>query len=57
MKSDRYTKVVLTVIAMCLVYQVSSDIVSKAYAQQTMSVNIVSVGGIYQPGVLSVHAQ
>ena len=44
--NDRYTKAVLTVIAVCLVYQVGKELVSPAVAQgRVQEVNIVGVGG------------
>ena len=48
--SDRYTQLLLTIIATCLVYQVSKDILSTANAQATMNVNIVAVGYRYIVG-------
>ena len=55
--TDRYTKFVLTVIALCLVYSTGKDLIGAAQAQSTVPVNIISVGGIYTAGVLPVHAQ
>lgn len=50
MKIDAYTKIVLTVIAGCLVYMVGKDLalVPSAYAQDSVpvtAVNIVEIGG------------
>lgn len=47
MKSIRYLKAVLTVIAVCLVWICLRDvvIVKPAHAQGTMDVNISGVGG------------
>lgn len=50
MKSDPYTKFILTVIASCLVYMVAKDIsvVRVAHAQSggTVDVNIAKVAGV-----------
>jgi hypothetical protein len=62
MKTDLFTKVVLTVIASCLVYFVAKDlsIVQVAHAQsgQTIDVNIVQVAGakISNNGMVSYDA-
>ncbi len=47
MQSDRYLRVVLTVIAVCLVWICLRDVavVKPAYAAGTMDVNIASIGG------------
>ncbi len=49
MKTDVYTKTVLTVIACCLVYIVGRDIrlVDNSYAQTgaTVDINITQIGG------------
>ena len=41
MKIDLYTKVVLTIIALCLLTLAAKDFVLPSYAQHTMDVNIV----------------
>ena len=48
MKTDLYSKVVLTVIAGCLFYNVVKDIVGPAWAQTDtpVDVNIAAVNGI-----------
>ena len=43
--TDRYTKIVLTIIAVCLVWISVRDTAPSAYAQGTMDVNIVEVAG------------
>ena len=42
---DRYTKFVLTIIAVCLVWIAARDTAVPTYAQGTMDVNIVEVAG------------
>jgi len=44
MKIDAYSKIVLTIIAGCLVYSVIKDVIQPAYAQTPMPVNIVQIG-------------
>lgn len=44
MKTDAYTKAVLTIIASCLLYAVIKDAVQPAYAQTPIPVNIVQIG-------------
>lgn len=55
MKTDAYTKVVLTVIACCLLYFVIRDatVVPPAHASTVVDVNIVKVAGntIYEAAV------
>jgi len=41
MKIDLYTKVVLTIIAICLLALAGKDFVLPSYAQNTIDVNIV----------------
>ena len=43
--TDRYTKIVLTIIAVCLVWIAARDTAVPAYAQRTMEVNITEVAG------------
>jgi hypothetical protein len=47
MKTDIYTKTILTIIAICLLYSAGKDILAPAYAdrQEIIDVNIVAVGG------------
>jgi hypothetical protein len=47
MKTDAYTKCVLTVIACCLLYIVAKDVsvIPNAHANAVMDVNIVKVAG------------
>ena len=47
MKTDLYTKTILTIIAICLLYSAGKDILAPAYAdrQEIIDVNIVAVGG------------
>ena len=42
---DRYTEVVLTIIAVCLVWIAARDTAVPTYAQGTMDVNITEVAG------------
>jgi hypothetical protein len=44
-----YLKVLLTIIAVCQVYNVAKDAISPAQAQTRMDVNIAAVGGVF-PG-------
>lgn len=44
---DRYSKVVLTVIACCLLYFVGKDAIGPVHAQQRVDVNIASIYGLY----------
>lgn len=47
MKTDLYTKSVLTVIAGCLLYSAAKDFVGPAQAQsKVVDVNIVAVNGV-----------
>jgi hypothetical protein len=43
--TDRYTKIVLTIIAVCLVWIAARDTAVPTYAQGTMNVNIEQVAG------------
>jgi hypothetical protein len=47
MKTDLYTKTILTIIAICLLYSASRDMVVPAYADRKdiVDVNIVAVSG------------
>ena len=54
MRIDAYTKVVLTVIAVCLFYSTAKDVISAAHAQTATPVSIVSVGSIIAPGYVPV---
>jgi len=47
MKTDLYTKTILTIIAICLLYIVGKDMEVPAYADKKdiIDVNIVAVGG------------
>ena len=49
MKTDLYTKSVLTIIAICLLYFVGNDILAPAYAdrKEIIDVNIAKVDGQY----------
>jgi hypothetical protein len=51
MKTDVYTKCVLTVIACCLLYIVARDVpaIQNAHANAVVDVNIVRVAGAYIP--------
>ena len=55
--NDRYTKTVLTVIAGCLVYSTAKDVISTAFAQSTVSVNIAYVGNVAIPQFGAVPVQ
>jgi hypothetical protein len=58
MKSDRYLKVVLTVIAVCQVYFVAKDTITPAHAQNgPVPVNLVSINGVSVFYPLAVHPQ
>ena len=60
MQSDRYLRVVLTVIAVCLVWIClrGASVVETASAQGTsMDVNIVKVGGAYVGMALPVKVE
>lgn len=54
---DSYTKTLLTVIAVCLLYLTVKDVVSVAYAQAATPVNIVAIGGVYPGYALPVRVQ
>ena len=47
MKTDLYTKNILTIIAVCLLYSAGKDMVAIAYAdrKEIVDVNIVAVSG------------
>jgi hypothetical protein len=47
MKTDLYTKTLLTIIAVCLLYSAGKDMVALAYADRkdVVDVNIVAVSG------------
>lgn len=47
MKTDLYTKTILTIIAICLLYIAGKDMVALAYADRkdVVDVNIVAVSG------------
>jgi len=47
MKTDLYTKTILTIIAVCLLYSAGKDMVAPAYADRkdVVDVNIVAVSG------------
>ena len=47
MKTDLYTKTILTIIAICLLYSAGKDMVVLAYAdkKEIIDVNIVAVSG------------
>ena len=47
MKTDLYTKTILTIIAICLLYIAGRDMVVPAYAErkEIIDVNIVAVSG------------
>ena len=49
MKTDPYTKLILTVIAICLLYYVGKDIITPAYAdrKEIIDVNILKIDGHY----------
>lgn len=56
--TDRYTKAVLTVIAVCLVYSTAKDMIGSANAQAGATpVNIVAIGGVFPGYSLPVHVQ
>lgn len=58
MKSDRYLKAILTVIAICQVLAVGREYLPIAHADSgPVPVNIVEVGGIYATHPLAVHNQ
>ncbi len=55
MKTDTYTRFVLTVIAFCLVViVVRGGFVEEAQAQSTMDVNVVSVQDIVRVKIVSI---
>ena len=56
MQSDRYLRVVLTVIAVCLVWICLRDVavVKPAHAAETMDVRIIAVGANAVSGALPV---
>ena len=47
MKTDLYTKTILTIIAICLLYSAGRDMLALAYADRNdvVDVNIVAVSG------------
>jgi hypothetical protein len=49
MKTDPYTKTILTVIAICLLYMAGKDIIAPAYAErkEIIDVNIAKIDGQY----------
>ena len=49
MKTDLYTKTILTIIAICLLYMVGHDIVAPAYADRNEIIdgNISKIDGQY----------
>ena len=53
---DKYTRAVLTVIAVCLVIQTSDQIIEKAYANDTVQKVIIcdGVNGIQKPSDCAV---
>ena len=59
MKTDLYSKAVLTVIATCLLYFVVKDAITPAHALngQPVDVNLVSINGIMAFTPLQVHVQ
>ena len=58
MKIDLYSKAVLTVIAICLVFSVAKDVITPARASGSpVDVNLVSINGIPTFYPLQVHAQ
>lgn len=46
MTADRYTKIILTVIATCLTYSTAKDLIGMAYAAAPVDVNIAAVNGV-----------
>ncbi len=55
MKTDSYTRFVLTVIAVCLVViAIRGGFVEEAQAQSTMDVNVVSVQDIVRVKIVSI---
>ena len=49
MKTDLYTKTILTIIAICLLYIAGKDVVVPAYAErkEIIDVNIAKIDGQY----------
>jgi hypothetical protein len=49
MKTDLYTKTILTIIAVCLLYSAGKDILAPAYAdkKEISDVNIAKIDGRY----------
>jgi len=49
MKTDLYTKTILTIIAICLLYSADKDMVAPAYAdkKEIIDVNIAKIDGRY----------